>query len=90
VSLWLQPAVFHVLLDSCFLYPYELRDLLLQVADAHLYRVHWSAQILEDTVRHLLADGRTSPDQAARSLRWHWQTRAPAGKPGRLLVAPHR
>jgi len=66
VSLWLEPAVFPVLLDSCVLYPYELRDLLLQVADAHLYRVHWSAQILADTVRHLLADGRTSPDQAAR------------------------
>ena len=26
MSLWLEPAVFPVLLDSCVLYPYELRD----------------------------------------------------------------
>ena len=66
MSLWLEPAVFPVLLDSCVLYPYELRDLLLEAAHNHLYRVHWSARILEDTVRNLLADGRTTQQQAAR------------------------
>jgi len=66
VSLWLEPAVFPVLLDSCVLYPYELRDLLLEAAHEHLYRVHWSAQILEDTVRNLLADARTTPERASR------------------------
>ena len=45
----MEPAVFPVLLDSCVLYPYELRDLL-----------------LEDTVRNLVADGRTSPEQTHR------------------------
>ena len=45
----MEPAVFPVLLDSCVLYPYELRDLL-----------------LEDTVRNLVADGRTSREQASR------------------------
>jgi len=59
VSLWLEPAVFPVLLDSCVLYPYELRHLLLEAAHEQLYRVHWSGQILEDTVRNLVADGRT-------------------------------
>ncbi|MFM1899767.1 MAG: hypothetical protein RLZZ216_343 [Cyanobacteriota bacterium] len=68
MSLWLEPAVFPVLLDSCVLYPYELRDLLLESAHVHLYRVHWSRQILEDTVRNLLADGRTNQEQAGRFL----------------------
>ena len=66
MSLWLEPAVFPVLLDSCVLYPYELRDLLLEAAHEQLYRVHWSAQILEDTVRNLLADARTTPERASR------------------------
>jgi predicted nucleic acid-binding protein len=66
VSLWLEPAVFPVLLDSCVLYPYELRDLLLEIAHEHLYRVHWSPQILEDTVRNLMADARSTPEKASR------------------------
>ena len=66
MSLWLEPAVFPVLLDSCVLYPYELRDLLLELAHEHLYRVHWSPQILDDTVRNLLADARVSPEKARR------------------------
>ena len=66
MSLWLEPAVFPVLLDSCVIYPYELRDLLLQAADENLFRVHWSPQILEDTVRNLLDDQRTTPEQACR------------------------
>jgi len=66
VSLWLEPPVFPVLLDSCVLYPYELRDLLLEAAHEQLYRVHWSPQILEDTVRNLLADARTTREKARR------------------------
>ena len=41
MSLWLEPAVFPVLLD-------------------------WSPQILEDTVRNLLADARSTPEKASR------------------------
>ena len=66
MSLWRDPAVFPVLLDSCVLYPYELRDLLLELAHEHLYRVHWSPQILDDTVRNLLADARSTPEKASR------------------------
>ena len=47
MSLWLEPAVFPVVLDRCVLYPYTLRDLLLEAANFHLYRVHWSAKVLE-------------------------------------------
>lgn len=42
MSLWLEPAVFPVVLDSCVLYPCELRDVLLEAAHHGLYRVHWS------------------------------------------------
>ncbi len=66
MSLWLEPAVFPVILDSCVLYPYTLRDLLLEAANAHLYRVHWSARILEDALRHIVADQRISQDAAHR------------------------
>ena len=66
MSLWLEPAVFPVVLDSCVLYPYTLRDLLLEAANFHLYRVHWSARILEDTLKHLVADRRITQDHAHR------------------------
>ena len=64
MSLWLEPAVFPVVLDSCVLYPYTLRDLLLEAANFPLYRAHWSPKILEDTLRHLVADQRITSDRA--------------------------
>ena len=66
MSLWLEPAVFPVVLDSCVLYPYTLRDLLLEAANFHLYRVHWSAKILEDTLKHLVADRWITQEHAHR------------------------
>jgi predicted nucleic acid-binding protein len=66
VTLWLGPAVFPVILDSCVLYPYELRCLLLEAAQEGLYRVHWSRRILNDTVRNLVEDGRIDPARAQR------------------------
>ena len=64
MSLWLEPAVFPVVLDSCVLYPYILRSLLLEAAHRHLYRVHWSAKILEDTLRNLLSKKIITQDRA--------------------------
>jgi len=66
VTLWLGPAVFPAILDSCVLYPYELRCLLLEAAQEGLYRVHGSKRILDDTVRNLVADGRIDPPRAER------------------------
>lgn len=66
MSLWLEPAVFPVVLDSCVLYPYVLRDLLLEASNAHLYRVHWSPRILEDTLRNVVKDRRITSDHANR------------------------
>ena len=68
MSLWLEPVVFPVLLDSCVLYPYELRDLLLEIAHEHLYRVHWSPQILDDTTRNLLSGRRRRAANTWRTL----------------------
>jgi predicted nucleic acid-binding protein len=41
-------------------------NLLPEAAHEQLYRVHWSPQILEDTVRNLLADARTTREKARR------------------------
>jgi len=52
VSLWLEPAVFPVLLDSCVLYPYELRDLLAGIGKPEPLRENlagcWSRRIDEE------------------------------------------
>jgi hypothetical protein len=66
MSLWLEPAVFPVLLNSCVLHLDELRDLVLEAAHRHLDRVLWADRFLQDTARTLLADGRSAPEQAAR------------------------
>jgi predicted nucleic acid-binding protein len=58
-------AVFPVVLDSCVLYPMYLRDTLLCAAEAGLYRVHWSQEILDGAIRNLVADGQITPQQAS-------------------------
>ncbi|MDB5059111.1 MAG: hypothetical protein JWO59_2583 [Chloroflexi bacterium] len=66
---------FIALLDACVLYPASLRDTLLRAASADLYRPHWSAQILDEVVRHLRADRGISEAQAQRlasALREHF------------------
>lgn len=41
-----------------------LRDTLLCAAEAGLYRVHWSQEILDEAIRNLVADGQITPQQA--------------------------
>ncbi|TVU54641.1 MAG: PIN domain-containing protein [Arthrospira sp. PLM2.Bin9] len=57
-------AIFPVILDSCVLYPMYLRDTLLRAAQAGLYRVHWSEEILAGAFRNLIKDERISPKKA--------------------------
>lgn len=47
-----------MLLDACVLFPAALRDTLLRAAAAGLYQPHWSAEILEEVRRNLVAKGK--------------------------------
>lgn len=55
-----------VVLDANVLFPFTLRDTLLRAAAADLYRLCWSAQILEEMRRNLVKTGTTDETQAAR------------------------
>jgi hypothetical protein len=43
-----------VLADACVLYPYSLRDLLIQVALTDLYRLRWTDEIHDEWINSLL------------------------------------
>lgn len=47
---------FTVVLDACVLYPAPLRDLLMQLTLADLFRARWSDQIHDEWMRNLLAN----------------------------------
>lgn len=51
-------------LDACVLYPSSTRDLLLRGAEAYLYAVCWSSEVLDEVRRNLIADQRCVPDKA--------------------------
>jgi predicted nucleic acid-binding protein len=55
---------FPVVLDACVLFPAIIRDSLLRAAEAGLYRVHWSQQILDETTRNLIERGKLDARQA--------------------------
>ena len=44
------------MLDACVLYPAPLRDLLLSLAAAEIYRAKWSQQIHDEWTRNLIAN----------------------------------
>jgi len=56
---------FTALLDACVLYPIGICSVLLDVAEAGLYRVLWSEQILDEALRNILMD---RPDLTAVDL----------------------
>ncbi|MEZ0609041.1 PIN domain-containing protein [Fibrella sp. WM1] len=53
------------LLDACVLYPAPIRDLLLHLADANLYKPKWTDRIQEEWTRNLLLN---RPDLTAKQL----------------------
>jgi predicted nucleic acid-binding protein len=55
-----------VMLDANVLFPFTLRDTLLRAAAADLYRLRWSAQILNEMERALVREGATTGAKAAR------------------------
>lgn len=60
------PAPFKVVLDACVLYPFTVRDVLLQAAAQGFYQVYWSEMILDEALRNLISDGRMTEDDAAK------------------------
>jgi predicted nucleic acid-binding protein len=54
------------LLDACVLYPFLVRDVLLQAAAVDFYQAYWSQQILDEALRNLVADGRMDAGKAER------------------------
>ena len=60
------PAPFRVVVDACVLIPLTLCDTLLRAANANLFQLYWSAEILEETRRNLVAKIGLSEDNAAR------------------------
>jgi predicted nucleic acid-binding protein len=53
-------------LDTSVLFPLLLRDTLLDLAQARLYVVHWSPDILDELARNLVKRGQSTEEQAAR------------------------
>ena len=55
---------FVVVVDTCSLFPETLRNVLLRAAEAELYRVRWSEDILEELRRNLIADRGLTEEKA--------------------------
>lgn len=55
---------FVAVLDACVIFPAALRDTLLRAADAGMYRLQWTDDILEEARRNLVKQGITSEKQA--------------------------
>lgn len=55
-------------LDACVLYPYWLRDLLVQLAAEDVFRARWTEEIHDEWTRNALAnDASLDPDQLSRT-----------------------
>ncbi len=50
----IKPSSYTVVLDACVLYPAPLRDLLMELAAAGLYRAKWTSRIHEEWTRNVL------------------------------------
>ncbi|WP_069071271.1 PIN domain-containing protein [Nostoc sp. KVJ20] len=57
---------FSVVLDSCVIYPMPLCDTLFRAAEAELYEIHFSQEILEGATRNLVKKGKMTDAKAAR------------------------
>ena len=60
------PAPFIVVVDANVLFPLTLRDTVLRAAAAGFYQLRWSADILDEMERNLVATNTMAVDKAAR------------------------
>jgi hypothetical protein len=59
---------FVALLDANVLYPAYLRDALLRLAEAEIYQVRWSRQILDEMTRNVLENNPDLPEERIERL----------------------
>ena len=57
-----------VLLDANLLYPFHLRNLLIQFGVERLFAARWTAAIHEEWIGNLVADGRATRERLMRTL----------------------
>lgn len=62
-------AKFTVIYDACVLYPQTLRDLLMHLALADLFKAKWSAQIHDEWMRNLHASKPDIPFEKLERVR---------------------
>lgn len=60
------PTPYPVVLDANVLYSFLLRDTILRAAEVGVCQPYWSAEILDELMRNLVADGRVSEVGAPR------------------------
>lgn len=85
---------FVALLDANVLYPAYLRDALLRLAEAEVYQVRWSRQILDEMARNVLKNNPDLPEESMERLMGTMeraqQHHRPAGRqPDRARRARH-
>ena len=59
---------FVALLDANVLYPAYLRDALLRLAEAEIYQVRWSRQVLDEMARNVLQNNPNLPEERIERL----------------------
>lgn len=59
---------FSAIYDSCVLYPFQVRDILMVAAMTRLFAVYWTDAILDDTTRHLIEDNKATPENMRRMV----------------------
>lgn len=57
-----------VLVDANLLYPFHLRNLLIQFGVERLIDLRWTAEIHEEWIGSLVADGRATRERLTRTL----------------------
>src|SRR5690348_13012236 len=60
------PAPFIVVVDANVLFPLTLRDTILRAAAAGFFQLRWTAEILDEMERNLVATGTMPADKASR------------------------